>query len=167
MLIQGSAVSDRTDYITNAYINLLGKGVDASKILVLCLNSYKKNQFLNTLKEKLNVKHYENPKIYSFFGLVYNTITDNWPLIENNINIGNSVISPNLTGLEISQIFFKKAIKSVGFNDYNSKINLIHQLFRRYSLIANNNLSDSEVLLRSEILGEQFAPDAKNAIDFF
>ncbi len=167
MLIQGSAVSGRTDYITNAYINLLGKGVDASKILVLCLNSYKKNQFLNTLKEKLNVKHYENPKIYSFFGLVYNTITDNWPLIENNINIGNSVISPNLTGLEISQIFFKKAIKSVGFNDYNSKINLIHQLFRRYSLIANNNLSDSEVLLRSEILGEQFAPDAKNAIDFY
>ena len=119
MLIQGSAVSGRTDYIVNAYINLLGKGIDVSKILVLCLNSYKKNLFLNELKEKLHVKHYENPKIYSFFGLVCNTITDNWPLIENNINIGNSVILPNLTGLEISQMFFKKAIKNAGFKDYN------------------------------------------------
>ena len=41
MLIQGSAVSGKTDYLINSYINLLNKGTDASKILVLCLNSYK------------------------------------------------------------------------------------------------------------------------------
>ena len=167
MLIQGSAVSGKTDYLINSYINLLNKGTDASKILVLCLNSYKKSLFLKAILKDLCIAHYENPKIYTFSGLVYNTIINFWPLIESGIKTGSPVVTPNLSGLEISQIFFKSAIKEAGFKDYNSKINLLHQLFRRYSLIMNNNLSEKEIEQRSKLLGEQFAPDAQKAIDIY
>lgn len=167
MLIQGSAKSKRTDILIEKYAELLENGVCASEILVLTLNSFKKNIFINKFKEKLNAKHYENPQIHTFYGLAYNAIMNNWPHIEESINIGEPIIIPNLTGLEISQFFFKEAIKEAGFKDYNSKINLIHQLFRRNSLIVNNNLSDKDVSAKSDILGESFAPDAKTAIDLF
>lgn len=167
MLIQGSAKSNKTDILVEKYIELVEKGICASKILVLTLNSYKKKVFLTKVKEQLRIKHFENPQIHTFYGLAYNTIMNNWPKAENTINTGESVITPNLTGLEISHFFFKEAIKEAGFQDYNSKINLIHQLFRRNSLIVNNNLSDFEVENRAQILGETFAPDAKTAIDLF
>ena len=134
---------------------------------MLCLNSFKKNIFTDYVKAKLSVKHYENPQIYTFYGLVYNTIMNNWTVVESHIKDGFPVIIPNLSGLEISQLFFKSAVKEVGFKDYNSKINLMHQLFRRYSLIANNNLTDREVALRSGLLGESFALDAGKAIDIY
>ena len=35
------------------------------------------------------VTFYENPKIYTFSGFVYNTILDNWPLIENANKLGD------------------------------------------------------------------------------
>lgn len=167
MLIQGSALSERTTELANTYINLLENDVEASEILVLCLNSFKKNIFTDYVKAKLSVKHYENPQIYTFYGLVYNTIMNNWTVVESHIKEGFPVIIPNLSGLEISQLFFKSAVKEVGFKDYNSKINLMHQLFRRYSLIANNNLTDREVALRSGLLGESFALDAGKAIDIY
>ena len=40
----------------------------------------------------------------------------------------------------------------------------MHQLFRRYSLIAQNNLTDDDVDWRSRVLGESFAEDAKTAL---
>ena len=166
MLVQGSAVSNRTEFLINKYIELLQNGVEAEKILVLTSNSFKKSKFVEAVKSSC-VKHFENPRIHTFFGLAYNAVIDNWPVLENKINTGNPVITPNLTGLEISQYFFKKAIKDVGFKDYNSKINLIHQLFRRYSLIVNNALSDKEVNHRSFILGEAFANDAASGIELY
>ncbi len=165
MLIQGSTVSDRTKNVIRYYTDIIDSGIDASKVLVLMLNSYKKKQFINAFKQNTKIKHYENPKIYTFNGLVYNTILDNWPIIEKSIKFGHSVVLPNLTGLEISQLFLKKAIKEIGFSDYNSKINLLHQLFRRYSLISNNNLSESDVKYRANILRESFAQDATLAIE--
>ena len=165
MLIQGSAVSERTQKVIQYYTDIIDCGVDSAKVLVLTLNSYKKKQFIDKFKQTTKIKHYENPKIFTFYGLVYNSILDNWPIIETFINIGNSTVLPNLTGLEISQLFFKKAIKEIGFADYNSKINLIHQLFRRYSIITNNNLSESDVEFRSGILKESFAQDAAAAIE--
>lgn len=167
MLIHGSVLSDRTTKLTKAYINLLEQGIDASKILVLCLNSFKKNIFTDYVKANLSVKHYENPYIHTFYGLVYNTIMNNWTFVESSIKDGSPVIMPNLSGLEISQLFFKSAVREVGFKDYNSKINLMHQLFRRYSLIANNNLTNKDVKIRSELLGETFAQDAQKAIDIY
>lgn len=167
MLIQGSALSERTNILTEKYINLLENNVNADEILVLVQNSFKKSSFLNEVKLNLKITHFEEPQIYSFYGLAYNAIMNCWPIIENTINIGEPVLTPNLTGLEISQFFFRKAIKEVGFKDYNSKINLIHQLFRRNSLIVNNNLTDVQVQKRAYVLKEAFAKDAKTAIDIY
>ena len=41
---------------------------------------------------------------------------------------------------------------------------MLHQIFRRYSLIVQNNLSEEEVEWRSRILGESFAQDAKETL---
>lgn len=167
MLIQGSAQSERTDILIKKYTALLESGINADEILVLVQNPYKKDFFVNEVKKNLKINHFESPQIHTFYGLCYNTIQNCWADIENSITTGNAVISPHLTGLEISQFFFKQAIKEAGFKDYNSKINLLHQLFRRYSLIVNNNLSDEEVEKRSGILKEVFDKDAKTAIGIF
>ncbi len=167
MLIQGSSCSDRTDKLIEYYNSLVERGVSPANILVLCLNSFKKKIFIDKFKSKTLVSFYEEPKIYTFYGLVYNSIIDNWPMIENSISIGKRSALPNMTGLEISQLFFKSAVKEVGFADYNSKVNLIHQLFRRYSLIANNNLSEEAVRWRSELLSESFGNDAQKTIDIY
>lgn len=167
MLIKGSAISDRTDLLIKKYIELIENGVRADEILVLVQNSFKKDFFINEVKKRVKINHFEDQQIHSFYGLCYNTIKNYWPYLENLINSGTTVVSPYLTGLEVSQFFFRQAIKEVGFKDYNSKINLIHQLFRRYSLIVNNNLTDSMIDNRSKILGEVFDKDAKCAIDLF
>lgn len=167
MLIQGSNRTNRTELLALEYTKLLEQGVAASKILVILQNSFKKNIFIDFVKRHPRINHFEEPKIHTFYGLAYNTIMSFWPLLQDSVKTGKDVVTPNLTGLEISQFFFKKAIKEVGFNDYNSKINLIHQLFRRYSLIVNNNLTDEEVKQKSNILKESFADDAKLAIDLY
>lgn len=171
MLIQGSSLSNRTNMLVEHYVKLLNSGVSASRILVLTLNSFKKSLFINQVKEKLSGSlktiYIENPRIHTFSGLAYNTLSDFWPCVQNSIQTGEPCLIPNLTGLEVSQFFFKQAVKEVGFKDYNSKVNLIHQLFRRYSLIVNNNLSEEDIKSRSAMLGESFAGDAKKAIDIY
>lgn len=167
MLIQGSAKSERTNTLIKNYMNLLENGINADEILVLLQNPYKKEHFIDTVKANLKINHFESPQIHTFYGLCYNSIQNNWAIIENTINFGDPVISPHLTGLEISQFFFRQAIKEAGFKDYNSKINLIHQLFRRNSLIVNNNLSEREVEIRSRVLKEVFDKDARAALEIF
>lgn len=169
MLLQGAISSEKTDKLVENYANLLNSGVDSSKILVILQNSNKKNQFIKETLEKLTVDSIEKLQVYSFFGLVYNTISDNWVQIENKIpDSQNTKIIPNLTGLEISQFIMRELISDIKFEGYNSKKSLLHQLFRRYSLIVQNNLSDEDVRWRSEeVLKESFAPDAKHALDEF
>lgn len=169
MLLQGSISDKKTQKLINCYSNLLNSGVDSSKILVIVQNSTKKEQFINQTLKNLTVDSLEKLQIYSFFGLVYNTISDNWAIIENLIpDKNNTKILPNLTGLEVSQYIMKEIISDIKFEGYNSKKSLLHQLFRRYSLIVQNNLSDKDVQWRSDIvLKESFAPDAKLALDEF
>jgi len=168
MLLQGAISSEKTSKLVENYTKLLNSGVDSSKILVILQNSNKKNQFVQEVFENLTVESVEKLQIYSFFGLVYNTIMDNWAFIENNIpNSENTSILPNLVGLEVSQFILRDILSSVKFEGYNSKKSLLHQLFRRYSLIVQNNLDDKEVQWRSEVLKEGFAPDAKKALDEF
>ncbi|MFA7658942.1 MAG: ATP-dependent helicase [Candidatus Gastranaerophilaceae bacterium] len=169
MLLQGTISSEKTQKLVENYAKLLNSGVDSSKILVILQNSSKKKQFIDQTLEKLTVDVIEKLQVYSFFGLVYNTISDNWASIENKIpDTQNTKIIPNLTGLEISQFIMKEIISEIKFEGYNSKKSLLHQLFRRYSLIVQNNLSDEDVKWRSEeVLKESFAPDAKIALDEF
>ena len=161
MLISGDISTNKTDLLINAYANLLNSGINSSEILVLVQNSNLKQNFTNKVLEKLTVNSIEKLQIYSFFGLVYNTINDNWAFLENINPYDNPKILPNLTGLEVSQFILKDILKDVKFKGYNSKKSLLHQIFRRYSLIVQNNLTDEEIEWRSRVLGESFADDAK------
>ena len=149
------------------YAELLNAGVSASKILVLVQNSNLKDKFITKAFERLTIDVVEKPQVYSFYGLVYNTISENWAFLENHNTYENPVILPNLAGLEVSQFILKEIINDIKFKGYNSKKSLLHQLFRRYALIVQNNLSDDEVDERSKILGETFADDAKLTLKKF
>lgn len=165
MIIDGSISSDKTEILIEKYASLLNSGVEASKILVLVQNSNLKNKFINETLKKLQVNSFEKMKIFSFFGLVYNSIIDNWAFIESgNPFKENPKILPNLAGLEVSQFVLKDILKGIPFKGYNSKKSLLHQLFRRYSLIVQNNLSDEEVDWRARVLDESFSDDAKAAL---
>lgn len=79
----------------------------------------------------------------------------------------NPVILPNLAGLEVSQFLLKDILKEVPFRGYNSRMSLLQQIFRRYSLIVQNNLSQSEIDKRAKILKEGFSDEASIAIKNF
>lgn len=164
MLLEGSIASDKTVKLIEKYVSLLNSGVYASEILVLVQNSQLKNKFVESTLNKLQISAVEKLEVHSFFSLVYNTIIDNWAVLENINPYPGTEILPNLAGLEVSQFILKDIIKEVEFKGYNSKKSLLHQLFRRYSLIVQNNLTDDEVDWRSRVLKESFAPDAKAAL---
>ncbi len=161
MLISGDLSTNKTDFLIKAYSDLLNSGVKSSEILVLVQNSNLKQNFINKTLEKLEINCIEKLQVHSFFSLVYNTISDNWAFIENINPFNNPIILPNLAGLEVSQFILKDILKEIPFKGYNSKKSLLHQIFRRYSLIVQNNLTDEEVEWRSRVLGESFADDAK------
>ncbi len=166
MLINASSITNRTKILQEKYLELISNGVDAKKILVLVQNSKKKKEFLDFIKANHPLGSIGSVKIYSFFGLIYNTINENWPIIENSISdTKNAKISPNLCGLEVSQYIFKNCIKEVDFKGYNSKVSLLHQLLRRNSLINLNNLSNDEVSKRAHILNEAYSEEANLAIN--
>ena len=167
MLLEGSVSSKKTDMLVEKYAKLLNTGVPASEILVLVQNSQVKNKFVENTLNLLEIPAVEKLEVHSFFSLVYNTIIDNWALLENINPYPGAEILPNLAGLEVSQFILKDIIKEVQFKGYNSKKSLLHQLFRRYSLIVQNNLSDEDVEWRSRVLGESYADDAKIALKKF
>lgn len=164
MIIDGTISSEKTEFLIGKYAELLNAGVDASQILVLVQNSNLKNKFIERVLEKLEIDCFEKLQVHSFFSLVYNTICDNWAFIENGNPYDKPAVLPNLAGLEISQFILNDILRDVPFKGYNSKKSLLHQLFRRYSLIVQNNLTDDDVDWRSRVLGESFAEDAKTAL---
>lgn len=153
MFIEGSLVSNKTDILIEKYSQLLNSGVKASEILVLVQNSTLKNNFKNKVSEQLQVDCVENLNIHSFFSLVYNTVSDNWAILEDRNIFDNPVILPNLSGLEVSQFILKDILNNeVKFKGYNSRMSLIQQIFRRYSLIVLNDLNQNDVDKRAQIL---------------
>lgn len=164
MLIEGNISSNKTSMLVEKYAQLLNSGIPASKILVLVQNSHLKNKFVENTLNQLTISAFEKLEVHSFFSLVYNTISDNWAVIENANPNPNPEILPNLAGLEVSQFILKDIIKEVEFKGYNSKKSLLHQLFRRYSLIVQNNLSDEDVEWRANVLNEGFADDVNAAL---
>ena len=164
MFIEGSLISDKTEILIDKYAQLLNNGISASQILVLVQNSTLKNEFIKRVYEKMNVNYIEKLNIHSFYSLVYNTVSDNWAFLEDRNVFDNPVILPILTGLEVSQFILKDILKEVPFKGYNSRMSLIQQIFRRYSLIIQNNLSQSEIDERAKILKEGFSDEASLAI---
>ena len=167
MIIEGSIASNKTEILIDKYVELINSGISASKILVILQNSTLKNEFKEKVFEKINVNCIEKLQIHSFFSLVYNTVSDNWAFLEDRNIYDNPVILPNLAGLEVSQFLLKDILKEVPFKGYNSRMSLLHQIFRRYSLIIQNNLTQKDVNKRAEILKEGFSDEASLAIRKF
>ncbi len=165
MFIKGSLASNKTDILIGEYVKLLNHGVSASQILVLVQNPTLKSEFQKKVFEKLDVDCIEKLQIHSFYSLVYNTVMDNWAFLEERNIFDNPEILPNLCGLEVSQFILKDILKDVKFKGYNSRMSLLQQIFRRYSLIIQNNLSQAEVDERAKILKEGFSDEASLAIN--
>lgn len=165
MLICGTNSEEKISILAKKYVELIENGVHENEIIVTFLNAYKRSLFLNEIKKlNPNLQNKAN-KILTFYGLCYNAFLDNWDYLSGLISNCNHSEKPNLCGLEVSQYIFKQCIKDGNFSDYISKVNLLHQLFRRYSLIVNNALTKDEIKYRSEILKETFANDVQNAIE--
>ena len=161
MLLNFIKVDFRTKVLVEKYLELISEGVKPSEILVLVQNSTLKRQFTDKILQNIKINAVEKLNIHSFFSIVYNTLIDNWCFIENSIHTNKHFILPNLTGLEVSQFLLKDILKHVEVRGYNSKKSLLHQIFRRYSLIVQNHLTNEEVKERSKILKEAFADDAE------
>ncbi|MBR6163934.1 ATP-dependent helicase [bacterium] len=167
MLLNGSLRGNKTELLVKAYSDLLNSGVNPSEILVINLNRYKNQNFIDEVKKLVKTKNPDTSKIQTFFGLCYNSVKDNWEYVQSKIKIGENTSEPNLCGLEVSQYIFSQSIRNNIFNDYLSKINLFHQLFKRYSLIVQNDLSEEEIKERSAILKEGFFEDTQKALNFY
>lgn len=170
MLIEGPLNSGKTQKLIETFIELVKSGVSTSEILFLCANGYKKKILTEKIRERLaqeDICGISALPVYTFNGIVYNSIVNNWPLIEECIPEakGKITVLPELSSLETTQYLLKKSIDQSGFSDYFSKNNLLHQLLRRYRLISENCLSESEVEDRSKILKEEFAQNAKKALN--
>ena len=161
MLLNFIKVDFRTKVLVEKYSELISDGVKPSEILVLVQNSTLKKQFSDKILKNIQINAIENLNIHSFFSIVYNTLVENWCFIENSIPSKKAFILPNLVGLEVSQFLLKDILKQVDVKGYNSKHSLLHQIFRRYSLIVQNHLTNEEVEKRSKILKESFADDAE------
>lgn len=161
MLLNFIKVDSTTKVLVEKYSELIAGGVNPSEILVLVQNSTLKKQFADEVLKKINLTAIEKLNIQSFFSIVFNSISENWCFIENAISSNKTFILPNLVGLEVSQFLLKDILKQVEVKGYNSKKSLLHQIFRRYSLIVQNHLSNEQVQERSKILKESFADDAE------
>ena len=167
MLIFGNLKTNKTEILIEKYSNLLNSGVSSDEILVLVQNSKLKNEFIEKTKKLLKIEAITKFNIYSYFGLCYNKLLEFYPLIEEKINYDGVVVSPKTCGLEASRYIFKNAIDKINFKGYNSKVNLLHQLLRRLSLITMNDLSDDEIKERTKILRESFTSDVNLAINMY
>lgn len=161
MLLNFIKVDFRTKVLVEKYTELISAGVKPSEILVLVQNSTLKKQFVDKILENIKIDAIEKLNVHSFFSIVYNTLIKNWCFIENAIPSDKHFILPNLVGLEVSQFLLKDILKHVEVKGYNSKKSLLHQIFRRYSLIVQNHLSNEQIQERSKILKESFAEDAE------
>ena len=178
MYIEGPLKSGKSAFLVEKFIELVESGILTSEILVITLNSYKKNVFSEKIRAKLadlQINGIGELPVYTFNGIVYNSIKANWSLVEELIpeNRGKREIIPNLCGLEVSELFIKSCIKKINkrekledsLRDYKSHKSLKHQILRRHSLIANNFLDQDEIIDRSEILEEPMGKIAQEVLE--
>jgi DNA helicase-2/ATP-dependent DNA helicase PcrA len=165
MLLNFIKADFRENLLVQRYFELISSGAKPSEILVLVQNSNSKKRFIDRILKNIKINAIEKINAHSFFSIVYNTLVENWCFVENSIPYdrekNKSYILPNLVGLEVSQFLLKDILKRYEVKGYNSKKSLLHQIFRRYSLIVQNHLTNDEVRERSKILKESFGEDAE------
>lgn len=164
MLIKGDVKSEKFDILVKKYAELINSGVSTYSVLVVLQTPSDKNRFINSALKLITIPAIEKLNIHTFHGLIYNTIADNWNVLENLVPAKKHFILPNLVGLEVSQLILKDILKKTDVKGYNSKKSLLHQIFRRYSLILQNNLTEDEIQEKSKLLKESFGEDAHRII---
>ena len=167
MILHSTINSNKTDVLVEKFLQLVQNGANTDEILVLVQNGRKKKNFVEKIKKNSPVGNIGNLNVFSFFGLARNFIEKNWVHVENSIRYPNPCVFGHLCGLEASQYIFKNCIKEIEFKGYNSKVNLLHQLLRRYSLIVQNALSDNEIKIRENILHESYCSEVREAIKLY
>ncbi|HOQ14569.1 MAG TPA: hypothetical protein PKZ58_05755 [Bacillota bacterium] len=119
MLIEGPLASGKTRRLIQEFVTLVKSGVSVSEILVICSNSYTKKNFTNRLRQELEVLSdfsFSSLPVYTFNGIAYNAILNNWPIIEEILSSSNNgipVVIPEMTGLETTQYLLKKSVRDV------------------------------------------------------
>ena len=159
MLFNSNDFEKNKEILLSNLQSWLGKTSDNKKIYIIVQNPYQKQNINDFLDE--NKIFNKNLIVTTFLGLVYNCI------IENKEHLPKEIDNLNLTGLDASQYILKNIIKQIGFKDYKSQINILHQLFRRYSLIVQNDLTQEEVRQRSKIAGETYIDECENAVNLY
>jgi len=167
MIINKISDKNNSKIIAKKYTEWIKEGVSPNNILVIAFNATSKKDVISDILKSTEINNLSDFKINTFNGLIYNSVIDNWGILEPKISNTNTRINPNLSGLEVSQYLLKEIIKEDEVKGYNSKKSLLHQIFRRYSLITNNNLTPDEIRKKSKILGESFGEDATKIIQKF
>ena len=167
MIINKISDKNNSKIIAKKYTEWIKEGVSPNNILVITFNATSKKDVISDILKSTEINNLIDFKINTFNGLIYNSVIDNWGILEPKISNTNTRINPNLSGLEVSQYLLKEIIKDEEVKGYNSKKSLLHQIFRRYSLITNNNLTPDEIRKKSKILGESFGGDATKIIQKF
>lgn len=167
MIFYSTINSNKTDILVENYFRLINSGADPGEILVLVQNARKKKNFTEKIKLNSKTGSIGSLNVFSFFGLARNTLEKNWVLVENKIKQPGAGVFAHLCGLEVSQYIFKNCIKEIEFKGYNSKVNLLHQLFRRHSLIVQNALNKTDIEKRERVLNESYANEAREAINLY
>ncbi|MEW5820856.1 MAG: UvrD-helicase domain-containing protein [Cyanobacteriota bacterium] len=170
MLFKGPPQSGKTQLLSEYYLDLIDNNVDVASILIICSNAYRKQDLATRIKNNLSGS-YSGLNIYTFHGIVYNTVKDFWPLIEKRLK-GSPQILPHLTGLESCEFLLKECIKEqnskssidLTFEDFYGQQSLVTQLIRRYRLMSENNLSFNDLLHRTQLSYQKFDIPANEAL---
>ncbi|MBO5947628.1 ATP-dependent helicase [bacterium] len=141
-------------------LNLWIKNTDKNKKICVVVQNPQQKQIISDFLDA-NKIFCKNIYLTTFAGIVYNTILNNKNYLPQNIK------NVNLVGLDASQYVLKQIIKEVGFKDYKSQINILHQLFRRYSLIVQNDLTQEEIITRSKIADESYIEETQKALELY
>ena len=141
-------------------LNLWIKNTDKNKKICVVVQNPQQKQIISDFLDA-NKIFCKNIYLTTFAGIVYNTILNNKNYLPQNIK------NVNLVGLDASQYVLKQIIKEVGFKDYKSQINILHQLFRRYSLIVQNDLTQEEIITRSKIADKSYIEETQKALELY
>ncbi len=167
MIIFSTINSNKQDLLVEKFFEQIKKGIKPEEILFLVQNARKKKNITEKIKKLSPFGNIGNLNVFSFYGLARNFIEKNWPLAQESIKFPASTVFANMCGLEVSQYIFKNSIKDVEFKGYNSKVNLLHQLLRRYSLIVQNALDENEIKKREQILKESYGQEVREALKLY
>jgi|GEM_PF-3102480 len=162
--VEGPLGSGKTSRLLHHTKTLL-ESVPASSILVLCSNHNRKERFVERLLADINIPLAQMP-VYTYAGFVRNTLFNYWPLVEDILKQGQSIIQPHLSGLEDSELILRLLLSQLRtqrhlqglpppYEDFPGNDNhILKQIVRRLRQRSENQLTREDMATRSNLLNE-------------